>query len=1189
MAIPEASLREELSALRKKVVALETAEADNEKLRKELNKLRVAALEQKSELELEFMNQLTGVARENSLKLEELEGRLAESNNVNMALSDQLKQSPSPQDMRKQIDALEAQHRRDLAQTIDANKLEIETTRKQLNQLMESRDKLMEEFDEVAAKLSKKETEIEYLKAIEKQSVSISEIEDIERQLEEFKSSREGMSRELQETRAVLKSKDDQIKMLEEKLRTSEESSKRQLEDALREVDGLKEAKRRLESQLTDERDKVQSTKAETEAMHLAKVIRNNDKIRDMESTINRLISELEATKSDLASKEYEIDRLNSTHASVEESIECRIEERLDVAKAELSRKYEIETRILKERVNARDGDLAAKNQEINRLQSQSTQTSKRLVASEAKVQSLEHENSNLKEALEQTNGVVRAEVDPHMQPKTLFGKQGSRDVHSEVLVNRSHSKSGSGESPQFNQHEKKTTQIIRRLEENLKKEGKSKQVKTAGLKVTTPNDMDDQSMVEMQQEIASLQKTLDAERSQTSRLREEISNLKETAPSVSERKTSLLMSTPSTPNRVKPPLRDAVSSTPVRGLVEDYEMKISSLNAKRIEADDFSVIDSNDIEEVRDALHFERQQVFDLEEELTRQCEMNCKLLKEISSLTKEAESNRTRSAIAFNNAPKGFERLRIEKMTGDISDLEKALKFAETEKTKLAHELEKVTLSDEKEIEQLTSELTSVKTRLQDLESRLSDLDTTKLSLQKEKRTVAELTSTITSLHTELGAAEANCQRLSSELELHKQAEGESKSRMLDKMEALSKELEKANEERDEIEMNCRMNHTGKMDSLASKIKALSSQLENVTEERDEANEQNRIHNDKFDHLRAEIDKKVEESERIHANDQQEISRLQSELASMEKRLGESLSEIENLRLSLKKREELEQTVEDLQRQNQHALDSQINKLQKELTSARLSESEMEKRAQSLQKLIESMEVESTKTLESNEATLNETKDLLASKDGIIDRLKKEKEQLVLSMKDMTMSRRDEIDELRNELMEMSTRAANQAREVQTLKVQLEESEYRKEEMDRLRKRVRDLSEEVTTRSGAANGRGDDDRTSELQLENSTLRQRLRDANLSLKLAEDKMRDFVSDKGSSKAMQVLRDRNVTLKFEVEKLTKKLQRLADRKHQKPKADRVSGVGDRSIPSARYSYGSEHSAQDAAEATRFMI
>jgi chromosome segregation ATPase len=714
-------------------------------------------------------------------------------------------------------------------------------------------------------------------------------------------------------------------------------------------------------------------------------------------------------------------------------------------------------------------------------------------------------------------------------------------------------------------------------------------------------------------------------------------------------------------------------------------------------------------VDGLREALYFERQQVLELEAELTRQCEMNCTLLKEISWLAKETENNRSRGPGAV--LEKGFDKKKIERLTSEVVELKQVLKTVEDEKTNLSNQFEKIADSDRREIDRLALELNVAKSKLakaeeaksssgarfvpsipndrkevdrlrlqirqmeikltesqqechqlrqhassgtseaeelrgraklleahkvemsklqgeldrlksqasrvdelegelaklqeittghvsrgdevdglkslvQSLESSLSDADATKAALLKEQEKTAELNSTIAKLRSDLKAAEARVQALSDEVAQKKITEDESKARLLNRVEYLAKELQKANEQRDEIEMNCRTQHTGKIDNLTSKVNSLSTELGRVTEERDQAQDQNRIHNNSFDSLRLEIDSKVEEFERTHAADKDEISRLQRQVTTMEKQLEEGLYGLENLKANVSNREPVEEASENVPRENHHLLDPQINKLQEELTSLRLSESEKEHKLQLLVKAMESMEADTETILASKNAAVDGMEQALAEKQGLIDRLSIEKEQLVLSMNDMTASRRDEIDELQNELMEMSTRAANQAREIQTLKVQLEDGKHRKEEMDRLRKRVRELSEQVANQGVSTGSKPEEDRTVELEVENSKLRQRLRDASLSLKVAEEKIRDMGSANSSSKAMQVLRDRNVTLKFEVEKLTKKLKRLAERKHKKTDSSPADS-GDPSVPSVRYSEPEE--ALDSVEATRFMI
>lgn len=1327
MAIIEAELREELLALRKKVVALETAEADNEKLRKELNKLRVVSLEQKSTLELEFMNQLTGVARENSLKLEEFEVRLAESNNINLALSEQLKQAPTPEAVKQQIASLETQHKIDLAQMMETNQLEIQRTRQQLNQMMESRDKLRTEVDDARIALSNKEKEIADLKTMEQASRNEADQAEVQSQMRQLQTSRDTLAQELQDAKSNLASKDAQINSLKQQLQKSEESFKLQLAAKAKEIESLKVAKKTLEIELKHAKSSMNVTK-KLPGYH-AQTDEGSVKIKELEAKVLELTNELERVKSALASKEYELDRsratLTSGNASLQSSMEehknenaqlkARIkkqeqtpvlqlngvssdrvktleeekaklkemirklesenmEQKVDVArlqrtKKDLTTKYEKEIRILKECAGPRDNE------------SRKTESSKQRTANDALImQSLKAENTKLKEMLRRSkeNNTTQSPADEHVQPKKLFDKR--RDDDGKLA--KTEQTDASAESPMFENQVNKTSQIIRQLEGNLRKEGTAKQAKASGLKGNTSADRDDQRLMETELSTATRRESLGTERNEAT-LRHETS--KRNAPNSSIVR-ELKVNSPRTPTRAKTASPDGVPRTPVRGLVEGYEMKISSVSLKKFEAENRSEVESKDVEGLRDALRIERQQVAALEEELTRQCDVNCSLLKEISGLIKETENNRSRVAAPpvdegpersktevlkifdekkaesdrrqidrlsselsmtkrklvkaeeaalhakrvetpVSNEGKDIDRLRIQvrqlevdlaesrqecvkfqkeasaqqsevaMLQGKVSSME----IQQAEASLLKMELERLnrqkTRVEELEIELSNlqamksdyaargDEISGLKLIVESLETSLIDFDASKANLQKEQEAAAELKSTIAQLQSDLNAAQSRVQILADEVAEMRLNHGEGKSKLMNQVESLTKELCKANEQRDEIEANCRIYHTEKIDSLTSKVNSLSAELEQVKEERDQAHEENRIHNSVFDSLRTEIDGKVDLFERTHIADKKEIFRLQSQVALLEKQLEESLSHIEDLRSSLKSREVVEETIENLQRENKHSLDSMINQLQKELTSARISESEKERKLLMLTKEMESMEAESKKKVtESTNAAVHELKQALAEKEGIVERLSNEKEQLILSMNDMTMSRRNEIDELQNELMEMSTRAANQAREIQALKVRLDDSDYRKDETDRLRKRVRELSENVATRGGGSDGKPSDGRNGEyLQVENSTLRQRLRDANVSLQLAEEKMRDLVSEKGGSNAMQVLRDRNTTLKFEVEKLTKKLQRLAERR-SKPEGHHLTSSKKRSAPPVLFTVET-----DASGSTRFMI
>jgi chromosome segregation ATPase len=1447
-----ASLREEVAALRKKVVALETAEADNEKLRKDLIKLRVTSLEQKSQLELDFMNQLTGVARENALKLEELEGRLAESTNVNRAMGDRLKSSPSREMVEKEMQALEAQHRKDLATTIDANKLEIERTRQQLAKLMESRDQLVEEFDEAKETLAAKEKEIESLKQFKQTTEggasSKVELQKIRRELEDLQSSRDRLAMDLQQAQTSLTSKDVEINSIKMQLASKE----LKLEETSRELQRLRASHEKVVAELVDSKTSLRMKQAEIDSFKSSQNNTDSANKAELEKALRQLSlletsraeqsQQLAGAKSDLNSKQQEIDAIKTTKLSSEAFMQKRLDEanretsqwksrlqsleveqrdqqstssdggatrileeklrsrdkelstkssiidrleaqieystetssvgmerakvleeeksrlkaatqkletekmqqgltsmRLERSNQELTKKHEIETRILKERLNRRDEELTEKTSEMQLLELQVSESFGKIAASEEKLKFLQEENREL------TKKYNRADEENKVQPTKLFERESSdRDI-DEIANNR---KSVGGFSPQFNAHEKKTTQIIRRLEQNLKKEGETKKAMAAGMKNKSSTEADQKRMDAMRYEIDSLTNKLDNERDQTNTLRREISELKAyhaapSIPSITERKTSLLTSSPKTPTTAKAKYsQNELSRTPVRGLVQTFENQA----VNRVKAlEDFSSFNTSNVEELKDALHLERQQVFELEDELTRQCEINCSLLKEIASLTQETESSRSQHVNAFH-VGNGSERKKVEKLSGEVAHLKRLVKAADDEKSSLSSRFENLATSDRKEIDRLTAEISSIRNKLseaekkhssvarfelssttdrkeadrlklqirqledrmsesqrelqqvrgdnvggkaeierlqqkisslgeerqskrkqsEDQEMRVSQLEMeverlqgeaslamkleielaqlnamksdyssrgdeidglrslvegleaslvnanlTKAALQTEKETAARLDLLVQKLEGDLKVAEDKVEKVSSDIATLNESGQENSSRV----ESLTRELKQSNERRDEMEKNCRVNHTGQISTLTmqvdslqhelehvkelhllqsaeeitnltSQIDSLSEQLKQAVEERDEAQEQNRVHFSKFDSLRAEIDGKVNEFERIHVGDKKEISQLQMQIKSMEKELSASLATVENMRVNLREKEEVEETVENLQRENQHSLDSQINKLQKELTQTRVTEADTEKKLRSLENTIITIQEDSKKALASKEETLVEMRKALGEKEGNLERLSKEKEQLILSMKDMTSSRRDEIDELQSELMEMSTRTANQAREVQTLKIELEDGNYRKEEMDRLRRRVRELSQELANQDPDM---AHEEKSSELQLENGELRQRLRDANLALKGAEEKIRDVVADKGNSKSMQVLRDRNASLKFEVEKLTKKLRKLSERKHMHEQ-HRSNSAGQERTSDRRSYTGSEHSrAEESVEATRFMI
>lgn len=133
-------------------------------------------------------------------------------------------------------------------------------------------------------------------------------------------------------------------------------------------------------------------------------------------------------------------------------------------------------------------------------------------------------------------------------------------------------------------------------------------------------------------------------------------------------------------------------------------------------------------------------------------------------------------------------------------------------------------------------------------------------------------------------------------------------------------------------------------------------------------------------------------------------------------------------------------------------------------------------------------------------------------------------EKEQIVLSMNGMTGFRKQEVQELHLELTRVKSKNAEQVRELGSLRDKLEQRNY---------------NLQTVAKSG-------DPAAGKLKAENTKLRQKLIEAASERQTVETKLKQYLSDRGgSSKSVQILRERNAALKFEVEKLTQKLSKLS--------------------------------------------
>ena len=89
-----------------------------------------------------------------------------------------------------------------------------------------------------------------------------------------------------------------------------------------------------------------------------------------------------------------------------------------------------------------------------------------------------------------------------------------------------------------------------------------------------------------------------------------------------------------------------------VQAMAQRFERRISGQIDDPIESSTNSRSTSDNIDELKAALDNERRQVIELEDELSRQCEINCSLMKEVSALSLETEVNRNIQAHEFNKS---------------------------------------------------------------------------------------------------------------------------------------------------------------------------------------------------------------------------------------------------------------------------------------------------------------------------------------------------------------------------------------------------------------------------------------------------------------------------------------------------------------------------------------------------------
>ncbi len=284
----------------------------------------------------------------------------------------------------------------------------------------------------------------------------------------------------------------------------------------------------------------------------------------------------------------------------------------------------------------------------------------------------------------------------------------------------------------------------------------------------------------------------------------------------------------------------------------------------------------------------------------------------------------------------------------------------------------------------------------------------------------------------------------------------------------------------------------------------------------------------------------------EKDHANksrdDQEVIESLEKELEETKCKLEAETELVEALReelniLTFEKISYLEQ--QDSSVEGQRAQRIEMNRLANAVTAAQMEtancEREAKERIRELEDVIETMNAEIDEELAAKQGEIDALRCQLDAQIENVKRMENEREQICMNINSISNAKKAEIDELHEELMRQTNIAAAQAREIDSLVVQVEKQKDATEELEYLQFKVRELEK----KSNGGMSRSDLD---SLVAENQKLNESLRKMSMERRALQEKLTAVLSEKNSSKSVTVLRERNSALKKEVERLSRRIR-----------------------------------------------
>lgn len=619
--------------------------------------------------------------------------------------------------------------------------------------------------------------------------------------------------------------------------------------------------------------------------------------------------------------------------------------------------------------------------------------------------------------------------------------------------------------------------------------------------------------------------------------------------------------SPPTTPTLKRSAASPTAKKPAVAGLVASFERRLGHPVEEHVDRETDSptsvsfdtVLDSSDASILKQKLKTEKDLVFNLQTKLNAE---KTKVVKLTDDLKEERQTvSDLRGLVEAKSSSRHGDQNNTEMVEKLRTELAEA-KNAQTSSISLG-------AKERSELTRLRSEAVYAKVIRDDLELKLQhdneELERLRAQLtqmehrgaiQDEKKEVDS--DEVAALQSLVSKKEKALERLRKKYKEYEVSTDETLKRLRNQVEALQSELEKAMSKVEQLE--------GQLsDADDNKIKAETMELDLTM-----ANAQNaelfnqhkttvQSMEEKINSLERKVDSlEMQNNELALSIDapsdyEKECKKLKQQLTNAQDQLEAIEADHEAKVQGLERR--IQELTNDLELERKKALTTienhhqeEASRLAAELRRLRLEKATMERehsdRVEKLEKEMETIEIETDQQLETKQDLIDKLTESLLSKGKTVP---------PKVATDVSFSRKDELKEVNDELLDIIAQNKSYAREIHELQSTIQHLSSTRGGTDSAsyQRRITDLEDEIIALDNELRQQTDRESVSKLKNENSQLREFVRELKLERRQLREKC-DSGSEKGGSKSSQLLREKNAKLKQEVDKLTRRLRKLED-------------------------------------------